>query len=96
MVDRRTTIDFGERGQRLPTTLLIEGEVTLERLLDDPPPGALEALGETVQLAGELISWVRHEVSVTSQHQRGTADHNLERRRKCADAASRLSAPRAA
>jgi len=55
MVDRRTTIDFGERGQRLPTTLLIEGKVALERLLDDPAPRALEPRGEAVQLAGELI-----------------------------------------
>ena len=36
-------------------TLLIEGKVALDRLLDDPAPRALEALGEAAQLAGELI-----------------------------------------
>jgi hypothetical protein len=48
MVDCPTTIDFSERGQRLPMTLLIEGKVALDRLLDDPAPRALEALGEAV------------------------------------------------
>jgi hypothetical protein len=55
MVDRRTSIYFGERGQRLPMTLLIEGKVALDRLLDDPAPRSLETLGEAVKLTGELI-----------------------------------------
>ena len=48
MVDHRTSVNFGECGQRLTVTLLIEGEVPLNRLLDDPAPRTLEALGEAV------------------------------------------------
>ena len=55
MIDCCTSIDFGERGQRLPMALLIEGEVARDRLFDEPAARALEALGEAVQLAGELI-----------------------------------------
>jgi hypothetical protein len=55
VLDRRTSVDVGECGQRLAVTLLIEGEVALNRLLDDPAPRTLEALGEAVEPAGELI-----------------------------------------
>ena len=49
------SIHFSQRSQGLSMSLLIKGEVALERLFDDPASWTLEALGKAVELAREFI-----------------------------------------
>ena len=55
MLNYRARIYFRQRGQSLPMSLLIQGEVPCECLFDDPASRALESLGKAVELAGEVV-----------------------------------------
>jgi hypothetical protein len=59
VVNRRARLDFGECSQRLTVAFFIQGEVPLNRFLDDPPSRALETLGKAVELSSELVWNVR-------------------------------------
>jgi hypothetical protein len=59
VVNRRASIDFGECSQRLAMTLFIQGEIPLNRFLNDPTSRALEPLRKAVELASELVWNVR-------------------------------------
>jgi hypothetical protein len=53
VVNRRPGIDFSECSQRLTVTLFIQGEVPLNRFLNDPASRTLEPLSKAVELASE-------------------------------------------
>jgi hypothetical protein len=65
VVNRRPGIDFSERSQRLAVTLFIQGEVPLNRFLNDPASRTLEALRKTVELASEQVWNVRSHDPIT-------------------------------
>ena len=64
MFNYLTSIHFGHCGQGLAVSLLMKGEVPLERFFDDPASWALEALSKAVELAGELVWDVRRHNSI--------------------------------
>jgi hypothetical protein len=51
----RASIHLAPRGQSLSVSLLIQGEVSLERLFDDPVPRTPKSFSKAVELAGEVL-----------------------------------------
>ena len=55
VVNRRAGVNFGKCRQCLSVTFLVEGEISLNCFLDDPPSWAFEPLCEAIKASGELI-----------------------------------------